>query len=147
MANLRGDPIGAVLEAVSLSLGAQADLHAAAVADLRAPSAAAPVPDVPMDEELRAQIVASFDRQVRKEAVARLNLAAANPNARRDLVLACAGAALASALALAVAFSAGSSYGGDARIAEVCRGDAVSKQAGGLICSFWLQRPPPPAKP
>jgi len=133
VAHLRGDPLGAVLEAISLSLGAQADLHAAATTER----------DVSMDAELRTQIVAVFERQARKESVARLNMAGtANPNARRNMVLVCAGVVL---LALGVGaglFSAGWSYGGEARIADLCQGDAVHDQGGGKTCAFWLILPP-----
>ncbi len=129
VAHLRGDPLGAVLEAISLSLGAQADLHAAATTER----------DVSMDAELRTQIVAAFERQARKESVARLNMAGtANPNAGRNLVLTCAGIALLAVGVGAGLFAAGWSYGGDARIAEVCQGGAVREQGGGRTCAFWL---------
>ncbi len=141
VAHLRGDPLGAVLEAISLSLGAQADLHAAATTER----------DVSMDAELRTQIVAVFERQARKESVARLNMAGTmNPNARQNLVLVCAGIMLLTLAAGAGLFAAGWSYGGDARIAELCQGDAVREQGGGKTCAFWLvsrprqdQRPAP----
>ena len=132
LAHLRGDPLAAVLEAISLSLAAQADLHAAAMVER----------DVPMDAELQAEIVAVFERQARKESAARVNMASPpNPNARRDLVLVCAVVALG-ALGISTAlFSAGWSYGGDARIADLCQGDAVREQSGGKTCIFWLAPP------
>lgn len=132
VAHLRGDPLAAVLEAISLSLAAQADLHAAATTER----------DVPMDADLRTQIVAVFERQARKESVARVNMAKpANPNAPRNMVLVCAGVALVALGIGAALFTAGWSYGGDARIADLCQGDAVRDQSGGKTCIFWLAPP------
>lgn len=132
LAHLRGDPLAAVLEAISLSLAAQAELHAAAVVER----------EVPMDAELRADIVAVFERQARKESVARVNMARPpNPNARRDLVIVCAVVALVALGVGSALFSAGWSRGGDARIADLCQGDAVREQSGGKTCIFWLAPP------
>ena len=132
LAHLRGDPLAAVLEAISLSLAAQADLHAAAMVER----------DVPMDAELRSDIVAVFESQARKESVARINMARPpNPNARRDLVLVCAVVALVALGVGSALFSAGWSRGGDARIADLCQGDAVREQSGGRTCIFWLTAP------
>lgn len=103
-----------------------------------------------MDAELRAQIVAVFERQARRESVARLNMVgSANPNAGRNLALTCAGIVLLAVGAGAGLFAVGWSYGGDARMAELCQGDAVRDQGTGVACSFWMvpsrqaQRPTP----
>lgn len=133
--SMRREPYSLVLTGLVSTLEAQAALHAAA-------TSAMDDRDVPMDEELRAQIVAAVERQVRKEAVARLNMAGAiDPNARRNLVLACAGVALLAVGVGSALFSAGWSRGGDARIAELCQGDAVREQSGGKTCIFWLAPP------
>jgi hypothetical protein len=132
LAHLRGDPLAAVLEAISLSLAAQADLHAAATVER----------DVPMDAELRAEIVAVFERQARRESSARVSMARPpNPNAARNMVLVCAAVALGAVGISSALFSAGWARGGDARVAELCQGDAVREQSGGKTCIFWLAPP------
>lgn len=100
----------------------------------------------PMDAEVRVQIVAAvsaiYERQARAERQDRLALArtgAWKGWRRRGLI----GAGIAVALlgAGAAIYSIGWSYGGDARIAELCQGAAVREQDGGRTCSWWMVAP------
>ena len=113
------------------------------VAVVKATAAAGRPPVDPMDADLRAAIIAVYDKQARAERQDRLTLARTSTwRTRRTAILACCAAVCVGLAAGGAVFALGWSYGGAARIAEVCRGEALKPMEGqGVACSFWIKAP------